>query len=123
MTEMSVEIKNLLSQINRFMAVIAQYRDSPSEYSAFSGCLRSSLVKNYEFLQFVYSNAAFEGHFFALGTLRGITEDLIVLRFVSKLEPQKRDKLLAGFSLIELHERITQQMAFFGKYHPFQPVL
>lgn len=120
---MSIEIESFLGQIDEFMTVTAQYRHSPSEYSAFSACLHSSLIKNYEFLQFAYSNAEFEGHFFALGTLRGITEDLIVLRFVSKLESQKRDKLLAGLQLIEMYKRITQQMAFFGKYRPFQPVL
>ncbi len=116
---MSTQIEDYLSQIHEFMTDIAQVRDTRSEYSAFSACLQSSLVKSYEYLQFVYYNAEFEGHFFAVSTLRGIVEDLIVLRFISKLEAQKRDRLLSSLQLLEVQDRITRQMAFFEKYRPF----
>ncbi|MEK0177924.1 DUF5677 domain-containing protein [Microcoleus anatoxicus] len=121
---MSSQVEELLHQVHEFVTdFIIQIKVSKSEYSVFSSCLRASLAKSYEFLLFSHRDAESEGYFFAVSTLRGITEDLIVLKFISKLDYTKRERLLQGLQLIEVHERMTRQQAFFEKYRPFQPVL
>jgi Family of unknown function (DUF5677) len=121
--EVSSQIEELLNQIHEFVTDFTKIEVSKSEYSFFSNCLRASLAKSYEFLLFSHSDSGSEGHFFAVSTLRGIAEDLIVLKFLSTLEYAKCERVLQILQLIEIHERVTRQQAFFEKYRPFQPVL
>lgn len=123
MFEVSSKIEELLNQIHEFVADFTKIEVSKSEYSFFSSCLRASLAKSYEFLLFSHSDSESEGYLFAVSTLRGITEDLIVLKFISTLEQKKCERILQILQLIEIHERVTRQQAFFEKYRPFQPVL
>ncbi len=120
---MSSQVEELLHQIHEFVTDFTQTKVSKSEFSFFLACLRASLAKSYEFLLFSHRDTESEGYFFAVSTLRGITEDLIVLKFISQLDCTKRERLLQGLQLIEVHERVTRQQAFFEKYRPFQPVL
>jgi Family of unknown function (DUF5677) len=119
----SSQVEELLHQIHEFVTDFTQIKVSKSEYSFFSSCLRASLSKSYEFLLFSHKDTEAEEYFFAVSTLRGIAEDLIVLKFISKLDHPKRERLLQCLQLIEIYERVTRQQTFFEKYRPFQPVL
>jgi hypothetical protein len=61
--------------------------------------------------------------FFMMAALRGICEDLIVLRFVRTLSPNDRKELLSALWFHELSTRIKLQDTFFGSFRPQQPVL
>lgn len=61
--------------------------------------------------------------FFAMSALRGVCEDLIVLRFIGKIPARDRTELLMALSGTELGTRIKQQDAFFRSFRPQQPVL
>jgi hypothetical protein len=120
---MSKEIGKSLSEIEDFIKRLSVISDSWSSHSQFSSLIRSSLIKNYEFLKLVYLGDTFESYFFLSSFLRGIVEDIIVLESVHYLPLEKREKLFSGIQLLEVNERILKQWDFFQKYRPFQPVI
>jgi hypothetical protein len=56
-------------------------------------------------------------------SLRGICEDLIVLRYISKMPFKDREQLVVALAGWELDTRIKLQDAFFTTIRPQQPVL
>jgi hypothetical protein len=120
---MSIEIEKSLIQIEPFIKSLSEFSDSTTQYSQFQSLIRSSLVKNYEFLRLVYLDEKFESYFFVTSFLRGIVEDIIVLESIHQLPSEKREILLRGMHLLEVQERILKQWDFFQKYRPFQPVI
>lgn len=94
-----------------------------ARFSMYSVCVKASAAKCFEFnlatRDFQTSGTAF----FAVSALRGICEDLIVLRFIGKLPLRDRGILLAALVQNELHTRVKQQDAFFSAFRPQQPVL
>jgi len=117
------EIAKNLDQLKDFMNGVANFSDTPMEFSVFSALVRSSFIKNYEFIKFVYLESNFEGYFFMTSFLRSIVEDIIMLEFIHHLSLDKREKLLRGIQLLEVKERVIKQWDFFQKYRPFQPVI
>jgi hypothetical protein len=117
------KINELIIELHGFMADFSQ-SELTSNFSFFLSCLRSSLIKNYEFCQFSYSNKeCSEAYFFSLSILRGISEDLIVLGFISKLDHDNREVLIKYLQKIDINERLSRQKDFFEKYRPFQEIL
>lgn len=98
-------------------------RGSVARNRIFSLCVKSSAAKCYEFNLSIRHSAKTKSAFFAMSSLRGICEDLIVLRFVRSLPPKDRQELLDALSGNELGTRIKLQEAFFRSFRPQQPVL
>lgn len=121
-TERTQKLRNLLKKVDEFIVDFAQSQFSPQP-ELFLSCLRASLAKCYEFLQFVYDSREPDSYFFSISTLRGITEDLIVLGFISRLEHETYELLLFCLQQIEQAERVKKQQLFFEKYRLFQPVI
>jgi hypothetical protein len=75
-TERTEKVKNLLNKVDEFIVDFTQSQFLPQP-ELFLSCLRASLTKYYEFLQFVYDSKEPDSYFFCVSTLRGITEDLM----------------------------------------------
>jgi hypothetical protein len=120
---MESKVKESLIQIEGFVKELSKFSDLPLGYSPFSSLVRSSLIKNYEFLKLVYLKDNFESYFFVTSFLRSIVEDIIVLESVHYFPLEKREKILQGIQFLEANERILKQWDFFQKYRPFQPVI
>ena len=88
----------------------------------FLGCLTSSFVKAFEFVELT-TQLNPVGAFFLVPALRGITEEIIVLRFLSRFLHEDRELVLKNLMNLELYKKLEQQDAFFRTVRPFQPVL
>lgn len=117
------KINELIVELSDFMADFSQ-SNLTNDFSFFLSCLRPSLIKNYEFCQFSYNKQECpETYFFSLSILRGISEDLIVLGFISKLHHEDREMLIKYLYKIDVNERLSRQKDFFERYRPFQEIL
>jgi hypothetical protein len=104
-----------------YMAKIA--KGSLQKNKMFSLCVRASVSKCFEFNLSAKDFAKSKTAFFAMASLRGICEDLIVLRYVSKMPPDDREELVKALSSQEIGTRVKLQDAFFTTIRPQQPVL
>jgi hypothetical protein len=103
---MSRKMKNRVSQTENtrgkrfdelvtYMAKVA--KGSVNRHNKYSLCVKASVSKCFEFNLAVRDFAKSKGSFFAMASLRGICEDLIVLRFISSTMPSKdREELITG---------------------------
>ncbi len=98
-------------------------RGSATRNKLFSLCVRASLSKCYEFNLALREDLPDKYAFFAIGTLRGICEDIIVLRYISKMPPVDRDALIAALMDYDIVTGIKQQERFFTAVRPYQRVL
>lgn len=92
----------------------------------FRGVLKGAFIKAYEFVRYTYNiepDSANEGSFFAASALRGICEDLIALKFLSRLTKEERNEVTAIKMLSGTVDASVKQSKFFKKKRPFQPVL
>ena len=120
---MQAPIIKCINQIKEFVATLANFSNSPTDYSQFTALIRSSLIRNYEFLKLVFLDEQFDNYFFVISCLRSTIEDIIVLESVHNLSEEDREKLLRGIQSLEVQERILKQWDFFQMYRPFQPVI
>jgi hypothetical protein len=89
----------------------------------FSLCVKASICKCFDFNLTVRDDTQSESAFFAMSTLRGICEDLIVLRYVKGMPSVDREALIAALIGHETATRIKLQDNFFAAIRPQQPVL
>jgi hypothetical protein len=92
----------------------------------FRGVLRASFLRCFEFTSLVNKlkiDDAGEESFFLSAALRGVSEDLITLKFVRQLKRKERDDVIQIKMMSSTAEVIGKQAAFFRKNRPFQPVL
>jgi hypothetical protein len=120
--------KNAVGSLPQHFRALRAYmkrvaRGSLMRHSMFSLCVKASVVKCYEFNLNIHHTARHRSAFFAMSALRGMCEDLIVLRFIGKLPPKDRIDLLSALSGSELGTRIKHQDAFFTAFRMQQPVL
>jgi hypothetical protein len=85
-------------------------------------------VKAYEFALYTHARPSGvkdvdESSFFSCGSLRGICEDIIVLKYFAKLERADRDEMLHTQMVITTLEEFGKQAKFFERICPYQPVL
>ncbi len=100
------------------LSIVENARDN-----IFLSCSRASLVKAYEFAGLTTSAVTRSAYFLA-PALRGIAEDIIFLRFISKrLSELDRESLLAKMMLLEVHDKVKVQSDFFRNFRPLQKVL
>lgn len=91
--------------------------------SFYSLCLRASLVKCFHFNLIAWDDKNTKTSFFWLPSLRGICEDVIVLKYILRMSAKEREGLITGLMGIELHERRVTQSNFFSQHRTSQPVL
>jgi Family of unknown function (DUF5677) len=92
-------------------------------HKMYSLCVRASVSKCFEFNLAAQDFAKSKTAFFAMSSLRGMCEDLIVLRYIGKMPPKDRERLVIALSSQELATRTKLQDIFFSAIRPQQPVL
>src|SRR6185503_14594374 len=89
----------------------------------YSIVLRAALAKSFDFNSYV-SNLGRSSHsFYHTATLRGICEDLIVLRAIHGIPPADRSELITHLQRADIHESVKNQTKFFDTNRPQQPVV
>jgi hypothetical protein len=86
-------------------------------------CLKASLAKCYEFNIAARTHKQDDSAFFLVPALRGICEDLIVLKFINGLPSADRENLVGLLMAYDVHSRVDTQSKFFAEVRPQQPVL
>ena len=120
---MSNASRNLALKLNPLRPLaerIATVR-SPTHH-LYSYFLSASFVKAFEFVDLV-SEQKSENAFFLVPALRGITEDIIYLHFLSRFDHDIRQQVLHNMIQLEAEKQLTEQNLFFQRFRPFQPVL
>ena len=88
----------------------------------YSACLSSSFVRAFEFVELSTQHEPAHA-FFLVPALRAIAEDVIVLRFLSTFLHEDREMVLRNLLIVELEDRLRDQVTFFESRRPHQPVL
>jgi hypothetical protein len=104
-----------------YMAKVA--RGSIDRHNKYSLCVKASAIKCFEFNLAIQAFVKSKNAFFAIASLRGLCEDLIVLRYISKMPTKDREELIIALVRYETNTRIKLQDAFFTSIRPQQPVL
>jgi len=86
-------------------------------------CVKASLAKCYEFNVAIRTRDQPSLAFFWAPALRGICEELIVLKFADKLPKDDRQNLIQLLMTHDVYSRIKSQDKFFSATRPQQPVL
>ena len=86
-------------------------------------CVKASIAKCYEFNQLVRGDAPLQDAFFLLPALRGVCEDLIVLKYLQSIPAKEREELVSLLMSHDVQTRIKFQDKFFTAARPQQPVL
>jgi hypothetical protein len=107
--------------LTTYMAKVA--KGTLSRHRKFSLCVKASACKCFEFNLAVQNFAESKTAFFAMAPLRGICEDLIVLRYIGKMPSKDREGLIAALAGHEIGTRVKLQDTFFRTIRPQQPVL
>lgn len=107
-------------QLEKYLGSVAE---GTIKQKMFTLCVRASASKCFEFNLALPEFASEKNSFFALSSLRGICEDLIVLRFISTIPPADRQALLVALMGVESATRVKLQGEFFTSFRPQQPVL
>jgi hypothetical protein len=84
---------------------------------------RAAFAKNYEINRFLQSREAAMNAFAVTSALRGVCEDVIVLKFLGTFTKRDRDEAVGVLMMKSVLEFMQQQTAFFSKYRPSQPIL
>ena len=84
---------------------------------------RAALAKSYEINRFLQSKEAAMNAFAVTSVLRGVCEDVIVLKFLGTFTKRDRDEAVGVLMMKSVLEFMQQQTAFFSKYRPSQPIL
>jgi hypothetical protein len=84
---------------------------------------RAAFAKNYEINRFLQSEEAAMNAFAVTSALRGVCEDVIVLKFLGTFTKRDRDEAVGVLMMKAVLEFMQQQTAFFNKYRPSQPIL
>lgn len=85
-------------------------------------CMRAAFSKAYHFAIFCLSELKEDAAFFALGTLRGICEDLIVLTFLGQLKRKDRDSAMTAKAYVVTAKACESQENFLLRKEHLQPV-
>ena len=83
--------------------------------------LRAALAKSYEFNCVVTKSK--DAPFFLMATLRGMCEDVIVLKFIQSFKVEDRNEILELLLKIGIFEALHNQEEFFDQHRSFQPIL
>jgi hypothetical protein len=84
---------------------------------------RAAFAKNFEINRFLRTREAADNAFAVTSALRGICEDIIVLKWLGMFPKRDRDEAVGVMMMKNVLEFMQQQTAFFAKYRPSQPIL
>ena len=120
MKNASRELATKFDPLRPFVERIATVR-SPMKrlYSYF---LRASFVRAFEFVDLA-SKEKSDSAFFLVTALRGITEDIIYLRFLARFPHESREQVVYNMIQLEVEKGLKYQKSFFQTFRPFQPIL
>ena len=88
----------------------------------FSSILKASFVRAFEFIDLASTQES-RSAFFLVPALRSITEEIILLRFLSRFPHEVSHQTLDNMFNLMAAETLHNQEAFFETFRPFQPVL
>jgi hypothetical protein len=110
------ELKNIYKSMKRYVAEVTQSNlQNPDFYKI---ALRAALAKSYDFNSYVTGLTSSSHSFYHTATLRGMCEDLIVLRALKDIPEQDRSDLIMYLQLNETYEAMKTQEKFLEKNHP-----
>jgi hypothetical protein len=89
----------------------------------FRCCLVAAFAKNLEFNLHSQSSRRRDAAFFWMGSLRGMCEDYIVLKFLLRLDTVGRMEVTRALFGRALGQSMRAQVGFFETYRPYQFVL
>jgi hypothetical protein len=96
---------------------------NPSRDGSFISSIRAAFAKNFEVNAFIQSHRDPVNAFAITSALRGLCEDIIVLKFLATFTTADRDEAVGVLALKSTLEFMQEQTAFFTKYRPSQPIL
>ena len=119
--ENSQELRDTVEAIRDFYARFR--RGNMQTDSCVTLCLRAAFAKSFEFCAFATACKADVPPFMYVATVRGICEDLILLKFLHSVAPALREDLLDGLIGCELRGSIECQERFFSHTRRHQPII
>lgn len=117
MKEIQNTFKNLYERIDEFNSNKFDSRN------AFICVLKAAFAKSLEFNHHLHTDATKEEGFFYTPILRGICEEIIVLKFIQEHVKEKRNKIIRLLVGLETVKDIEAQDNFFSVNRPYQPVV
>ena len=120
MSDVSRDLALKLNPLRPFAEKIATVH-SPTE-QLFSCLLSASFVRAFEFVDLA-SKQNPENAFFLAPALRGTTEDIIYLYFLSRFNHEIRQQVLHNMIQLAAEKHLADQNPFFQRFRPFQPII
>lgn len=120
MTEPSETLADKIEPLRPFVERTATV-GFPSK-NLFSSCLKSSLVKAFEFVDLA-SKQKPDSAFFLVPALRSITEDIIYFRFLRDCPHDSCERAIKNMRILEIYRKLKEQEIFFQTFRPFQRFL
>ncbi len=95
-----------------------------NEVKDFELTVKIAFCKSIQLNQITHQELFNENSFLYLSTLRGICEEVIVLKFINELfTDSDKDELIKSISKSLMRKELKEQNNFIKKYRPAQPVL
>lgn len=114
-------VKGILDSIEPFVRRCATGNVKTDGFYLLS--VRAAFAKTFEINRFLQSKEAALNAFAVTSALRGVCEDIIVLKFLGTFTKRDRDEAVGVLMMKSVLEFMQQQTAFFNKYRPSQPIL
>jgi Family of unknown function (DUF5677) len=109
------ELKNIYRSLKPYVKEVTHSTLINPDFFQIS--LRAAFAKIYDFNSFVSSLSSSSHSFYHTATLRGICEDLIVLKAIKDIPGQDRSNLVMYLQLNEMYETMRTQGRFFKNNH------
>jgi len=110
------ELKNIYRSLKPFVLEVTKSNlVNPDFYQL---VLKAALAKSFDFNFYVTGLQSSSHSFYHTATLRGLCEDLIVLKALKDIPQKDRSDLVMYLQLTETFEAMEIQGKFFGKNHP-----
>ena len=121
MTQPSEKLAEILASLRPLYEKIATSNFDPLRL--YSTWLKFTFCRAFSFVELASVQKP-ETAFFLVPALRAITEDLILLRFLTKKgSVDERETVARNLMTIDAANKSTYQIRFFRTFRPFQPVL
>ncbi|MCP1384470.1 DUF5677 domain-containing protein [Runella salmonicolor] len=113
---------NFKDEFTELFEKLKDYNSHPTENlsETFLCVVKAAFAKCIEYNYFIQSHNSVENSFFHTPFLRGICEDLIVLKYLRKYFSSDKDELLQVYMQYLLKTSIEVQTAYFGQVAPDQ---
>jgi len=89
----------------------------------YDSLLSAAFTKVFEFNLHICSDEHDKDPYFYTASLRGICEDIIVLKFLGLLTEVDRQEVVSNITMASLFDSMAKQSRFFEHYRPGQPIL